>query len=42
MTFACKVETIKQDYRTFVKYCQQKIPKDFDIFKELIFIKKEN
>ena len=37
MTFACKVKTIKQDYITFVKYCQHKIPKDVELFNELIF-----
>ena len=40
MTFACKVKTIKQDYITFVKYCQHKIPKDVELFNELIFTKK--
>lgn len=36
MTFATRVNTIKEDYRLFNKYCQYANPQDFPLFCELI------
>lgn len=35
MTFATKVQTIKEDYIYFSKFCQGKNPQDFELFCEL-------
>jgi glycosyltransferase involved in cell wall biosynthesis len=40
MTFATYVKTLREDYEILVKYLQQKIPEDFQLFCELLFHRK--
>jgi hypothetical protein len=40
MTFAAKVQTLKEDLDIYMKYCSRSPPNDFGMFCELIQQKK--